>query len=209
MKNIGFKKMSIYLIFTLSLILFGCPCSIIPDNPTETPDSSDFISGVDGWTIEGDAQGGSGVIPEFSDKDGLDNSGYIYAKDDVAGGVWYFVAPDKYLGNKSSFFNGMIKYWLIQKSARINQFLSPDVVIEGGTNEKIVINLPIESFPDTVWTKYQFTFNESDVWVDENNQKATNQKIKNVLKNITKLKIRGEFEEGTDTGGLDGFILIK
>jgi len=209
MDNLEFKRLSIYLILTMSLVLFGCPCSIIDEPIEETENTTDFISGADGWTIEGDAHGGEGLIPEFSDVNGLDNSGYIFAKDDVAGGVWYFVAPEKYLGNKSAFFNGMMRYWLIQKSARTYQFLREDVIIEGISNERIVINLPMENFPDTIWTKYQFTFNESEAWVDENNQAATNQKIKSVLSNVTKLKIRGEFEGGPDTGGLDGFALIK
>lgn len=64
---------------------------------------SDFATNTEGWTITGDAQG------EFSDPsyaiEGGATDGYIFADDDVLGGVWYFTAPDTYNGNKNELWN--------------------------------------------------------------------------------------------------------
>lgn len=211
MKNFKSKVLNILLFTLISILLFGCGESTDEkdnDNKTEeTSNSSDFISGVDDWTIEGDAEGGRGLIPNFSAMNGVDNSGYIYAKDDVAGGVWYFVAPSKYRGDKSIFFNGKIKFYLIQDSDMSNQFTAKDVIIENISGEKIVYTH--EAYPAITWTKYEINLNTDSQWLDENGDIASDEKIKDTLSNISKLMIRGEFESGIDTGGLDGFKFLK
>ncbi|MDP1815349.1 MAG: laminin B domain-containing protein [Leadbetterella sp.] len=184
----------------LSLILFSC---VKQEESVESPNGSEFLDGTDQWKIEGDAQGGETLDPFYSPIEGLDNSGYVYATDDVTGGVWYFVAPSKFRGNKSAYFNGTMEFWLIQKSALSNQFYDDDIIIEGGANGKLIYSH--SSYPGTSWTFYQIVLNSSDNWLDENGNKATDAKIQSVLSGISKLSIRGEFETGSDTGGLDSF----
>lgn len=178
-------------------------CKKDEEKPTENSNSTEFYEGTDQWKIEGDAQGGEVFDPSYSPIEGLDNTGYVYAEDDVAGGVWYFVAPSKYRGDKSKYFNGEINFWLIQVSALADQFNDEDVIIEGGANEKLIYYH--NSYPGATWTNYRIVLNNSSGWLDENGTLATNDKIKSVLSNITKLSIRGEFENGSDTGGLDSF----
>jgi len=194
----------------ISVAIIGCSETTEEEDKgssTETSNSSDFITGVDEWTIEGDAKGGTGIIPNFSEINGVGNSGYIYAKDDVAGGVWYFVAPSKYHGDKSALFNGKVEFYLIQDSSLANQFDADDIIIEGTAGEKIV--LKHESYPTKSWTQYQVSLNTDSQWLDENNNIASNEKIKSVLSIVSKVMIRGEFETGEDTGGLDGFKFIE
>tara|TARA_R110000868_G_scaffold408319_2_gene691276 strand:- start:3937 stop:4524 length:588 start_codon:yes stop_codon:yes gene_type:complete len=62
--------------------------------------TSGFSEDADGWTIVGDAQGGSNIEASYSPFEGLDDSGYIYAEDRVTGGYWYFSAPEKFRGDK-------------------------------------------------------------------------------------------------------------
>jgi len=203
----NFKLQIFKTIFLALLILIYTGCGDDDEKVKETSDSSDFISGVDGWKIEGDAKGSEGLIPNFSEINGLGNSGYIYAKDDATGGIWYFVAPSKYYGDKSKFFNGKIEFYLIQDSNIANQFNANDIIIEGTSGKKIVYKH--NNYPAKTWTKYQINLNSDSQWVDENGNIASDDTIKSILSNITKLMIRGEFEDGQDTGGLDGFKFLK
>ena len=212
--NLGSLKSLLISAVLVAMSACGDDCNSDPNNVagdtgsnTETSNSSDFVTGVDGWTIEGDAKGGTGVIPNFSEINGVGNSGYIYAKDDVTGGVWYFVAPSKYHGDKSTLFNGKIEFYLIQDSSMTNQFDANDVIIEGTGGEKLI--LKHESYPTNSWTQYKINLNTDSQWLDENNNIASDEKIKRVLSIVSKIMIRGEFEDGEDTGGLDGFKFIE
>ena len=206
MKNLRFKIFKILLSALIVTLSIGCGDSD-DEEVKETINSSDFISGVDGWKIEGDAAGSTGVIPNFSEMNGVGDSGYIYAKDDATGGVWYFVAPSKYHGDRSKFFNGKLEFYLIQDSNIANQFSANDIIIEGSSGEKIVYKH--EAYPAKTWTKYEVSLSTDSQWLDKDGDIASDEKIKTVLSNITKIMIRGEFEDGEDTGGLDGFKFIK
>ncbi len=172
--------------------------------------NSDFDSGNDEWKIEGDANGGqvTDINPEFSSADGVDNSGHIFAVDDVAGGVWYFVAPSKYRGNKSEYFGGVLQYYLRQSSID-SQFDADDIIIETANNEAIIYHYPTGTFPNVEWIKYDVRLDESAEWVDLTGQPVSNDQIKAALSNIVKLRIRGEFRSGQDTGRLDSFSFLK
>lgn len=174
------------------------------ETDTETDNSTDFVNDADGWMIEGDA---SKVEAEYSSDNGLDGSGYIFAKDNVTGGVWYFVAPSKYLEDKSRFYNGYLRFYLLQESDFSSQFIREDIIIDGGEAGSLVYYF--DSFPGNTWTKYQINMNTTDSWYDGNGTLASNSHIKNVLSSIQSLKIRGEFESGPDTGGLDSFAFVR
>ncbi|GAA0878114.1 hypothetical protein GCM10009119_10820 [Algoriphagus jejuensis] len=167
--------------------------------------SSDFAVDADGWKIIGDGQGGSNLFASYSPFKGLDDSGYIYAKDYVTGGVWYFLAPDKYSGDKSGFYGGEISFWLIQKSNMNNQFKSKDIILKGNGLEIFYYH---DSFPGLDWTSYSVKLDESAAWYIETNKLASKDQIKSVLANITSVMIRGEFQTGADTGGLDQFEFL-
>lgn len=166
----------------------------------DTEDNTEFMGGAEGWVIEGDA---NQTDAEYSDSLGLDNSGYIFAKDNVTGGVWYFVAPSEYLGDRTKFFNGYIQFYLIQESALSNQFNEKDVIIDGGEQGMLIAYF--DTYPGLEWTYYKLYLNESGGWYNELGFLATDREVQNVLSNIEKLSIRGEYESGPDTGGLDSF----
>ena len=69
---------------------------------------STFDADDEGWTVSGDAQGGS-VIPDYL-AEGGNPDGYISAKDNVTGGVWYWKAPDLYLGDVSGAYGHTLTY---------------------------------------------------------------------------------------------------
>lgn len=165
-----------------------------------------FAQDAAGWTIVGDAQGGY-VVASYSEDGGV-TDGYIYAKDDVLGGVWYFNAPDQYLGDKSEYYNATMKFSLFQESAMSRQFEKSDIIIDGG-EKRISCQLP--KFPGEEWEHYAIKINEEAGWVNgdfDSGSKATKSDIQAVLENVTSLQIRGEFETGPDTGGMDNFEIV-
>lgn len=194
------------LIGILAIGLLSCEEE---DNDPETsnPPTSEFAEDADGWSIEGDASGGSSVDAAYSTFDGLDNSGYIYATDDVAGGVWYFVAPSKYHGDKSAYAGGTISFWLIQESDMDDQFYSKDVILENGDGKQIYYYH--EEYPGLDWTSYSIALDETGNWMNGNDEQATMTEIETVISDLAKLWIRGEFQTGPDTGGLDQFQLME
>jgi hypothetical protein len=193
-------------IFVISVITFSA-CEEEEKQKEEDINSSDFNEDANGWKIAGDAQGGSNIEASYSPFEGLDNSGYIYADDDVAGGVWYFVAPDKFMGDQSAFIGGKLSFYLIQKSALSDQFKSKDVIIKGGNNQEIYYYH--ESYPDTTWTHYEINLDTTAGWMNSSDTDANASEIHSVLSDVQSLWIRGEFESGPDTGGLDKFQFIE
>lgn len=199
------------LLFTSLIVIFSIgllSCEEEDSNP-ETSDTvtSEFAEDAEGWTIEGDASGGSSVDAAYSPFDGLDDSGYIYAEDDVAGGVWYFVAPSKYHGDMSDYAGGKISFWLIQESAMDDQFNSEDVILENGDGEKIYHYH--EAYPGLDWTSYTIALDETGNWMNGNDEQATMSEIESVISDLAMLWIRGEYQSGPDIGGLDQFQMEK
>jgi hypothetical protein len=170
---------------------------------TESPGrvGSTFDKGIDGWRIEGDAQGGS-AYPNYEETGG-NPGGHISAVDDVQGGVWYFVAPANFRGDKSGFYGGTITFDLIQ-SRTDSQFSSDDIKLSGGGIDLVYDFGGTETHPRTDWTAYSATLDESDDWVvNDTGEQATAEEIQTVLADVTRLHIRGEYVSGSDTGYLD------
>lgn len=168
--------------------------------------TSGFTDDPDGWTIVGDAEGGSNVEASYSPFEGLDDSGYIYAEDKVTGGVWYFNAPSKYLGDRTDYYGGALSFWLIQDSRMRNQFNSKDVIIRGNGNEMAYYH---EDFPGLDWTSFTVPIEVAGGWVNASGVALTQEEMEAILSDVTSIWVRGEFETGADTGGLDQFEMIK
>lgn len=187
----------------LSLMLFtGC-------NSNDYIIKSEFATNTEDWTITGDAQG------DFSEAsyaaEGGVTDGYIYADDDVQGGVWYFTAPDTYLGNKNEFYGATLKFSLLQDSKMSRQFVSDDIIFKNG-NDQITYVHDKKDYPGKEWTDYSVKISADNGWFKGGyNSKvmATEADIKAILSNITQFSIRGEFETGPDTGALDNVIITK
>lgn len=169
-----------------------------------SPAVSDFNTDSEAWLITGDAQTGSSD-PTYNESGGVDDSGYISADDDEHGGTWYFEAPEKFLGDKSSYFGGTLEYWLKQSDTS-NQFSNDDIVIEGG-EDKIVYRF--DDNPDTEWTKFSVALDDTADWYlnDHDGEQVDAEDIKRILSDIVSIRIRGEYRTGSDVGGLDSVRL--
>jgi len=170
---------------------------------TAVPVTSTFDAGNEGWTVSGDAQGSS-VTPTYQSTGG-NPGGHISATDDVAGGVWYWRAPVKFLGNLSNAYGKVLSFDLKQSSLA-GQFDSIDIILTGG-HAKLVFDTA--NNPGLDWTRYDIPLHESAGWrLDTlSGPAATETDIRGTLSYLLDLHIRGEYVGGADTGGLDNVVL--
>jgi hypothetical protein len=173
--------------------------------PAETPDfigpeiSSTFDANTEGWSFIAD-------VREFDwIASGGNPGGYLEAVDFTTGEVWYFVAPTKFLGDKTAYSGGTLQFDLKQSSTS-SQFDSEDVVISGGG---LTIVIDLAGNPDVDWTHYSIHLDTTSDWRigTLSGAMATQAEIDAVLSNITNLHIRGEYVSGSDTGGIDNVVM--
>lgn len=164
---------------------------------------STFDTNSEDWLVAGDAEKGTGT-PDYHSTDG-NPGGYLSAEDDVAGGTWYWSAPQKFLGNQASAYQKTLAFDLKQ-STLSSQFDNSDLILEG--NGK-VLALSLNQHPELDWTHYTVNLDTRAAWKinDSSGELATAADIQNVLKDLNRLWIRGEYVEGKDTGSLDNVKL--
>lgn len=189
---------AVVLLVLLALVLFGTG---ILGSGGPDPVRSTFDEDAEGWTVTGDAQSGS-VEPTHNDAGG-NPGGYLSATDDVTGGVWYWNASERYLGDRSDFYGGTLSFDLDQ-SATDSQFDDRDVVLVGNGT---AIHYNFESHPGTNWTGYEVPMTESGWTVSETGEAVTEEQFRAVLADLEALWIRGEYRTGSDVGGLDTVVL--
>ncbi len=161
---------------------------------------SNFDLKNDDWQVEGDAQNKTG-IPLWLATDG-NPGGHLYAKDDGTGGIWYWVAPKKYLGQKCYAYGQKLSFDL-RTNTLDKQFDNKDLIIAGGG---MILYYDLLQNPGLTWTHYEVTLDETDNWSLNsfpNGPKPTKQQMFQVLSNVTAFKIRGEYSGAIDAGDLD------
>lgn len=171
----------------------------VPPVPTGWQITETFDTGLGGWSFVAD-------VAEFRwMPDGGNTGGYAEAVDFSTGEVWYFVAPEAFLGNRKGFYGGELAFDLKQSSTT-SQFDSPDVVLTGA-GMTLVFDTPQN--PGTDWTGYSISLIEGAGWKvgSLSGTAATRADLLAVLGDLDSLHIRGEFVSGADTGGLDNVSL--
>jgi hypothetical protein len=181
--------------------------SVGPEAALPTPETvGTTLSGFDnddqGWTITGDAQGTS-AKPDFNGTGG-NPDGLISAKDNVAGGTWYFSAPAKYLGDQSAAFGGTLSFDL-KTTPITSPFANSDVLLEAGA---LILSFDLPQDPGTDWTHYVVPLDASG-WTSRANDAGTlsPEAFRMALSQLSALRIRGEYQSGPDTGSLDNVRL--
>jgi hypothetical protein len=168
----------------------ACDGQVVPSN---TPSAlSTFSSGTDGWSYEGD-----GGAPTVTD-------GALQVLDDASGGTWYFLAPAKFTGNLSYLYGLNIQWRQLVSNANATG-LSDSVQIFGANGITMQIGV---TTPGTAWTSYVVPVVQGQ-WRNANgNTVMAEQEIRNVLANVTKLRIRGEYYSSDDWGRIDDVALV-
>ena len=162
---------------------------------------STFDTDAEGWTVLGDGAGPTHVAT------GGNSGGFIQAVDQLAGAVWYWAAPAQFLGDQSSTYRGNLSFDLAQ-SATTNPFEADDVVLTGA-GLRLVYDLPAN--PGLDWTSYRVPLLTASGWRVDSRTGATasEAQLQTVLASLTGLHIRGEYQNGSDTGRLDNVHLAS
>ena len=160
------------------------------------PITSTFDTDDEGWTASGDAVSSD---PTYHASGG-NPGGFVEIVDQAIEGVWYWVAPQKYLGDRSGAYGTFLTFELKQ-SALDKPFSAVDVRIAGGGP---TLAKRFNSPPGLDWTLYFLPLDVTGGWVVEaTNAPATRQQIQSTLDSLSSLQIRGEYRTGADVGGLD------
>ncbi len=162
--------------------------------------SSTFDEDTEGWTVTGDAQGGS-VEPSWIDEGG-NPGGYALAEDDGTGIYWYWLAPTEFLGDKSAYLGTHLSFDLTQTGTDNDD--EWDVVL-AGADEVLVYDF--QDAPGAAWTSFVVGLDVDLGWTDLDGVEATLEQVEGVLGGLESLEIRGEFTTGHDEGGLDNVLL--
>lgn len=129
-----------------------------------------------------------------------------FATDRATGGIWYWDAPATYHGDISAYYGGTLSFDLFQASTS-SQINHEDIFISGGG---LTLAFDTAVNPGTNWTSYEVSLSTLSPWQIGNlsGPAATEEQIMTVLADVTDLRIRGEYRNGSDSGGLDNVSLI-
>jgi alkaline phosphatase D len=180
----------------LTAALSGCAPAGASDRVLVT---HDFDTSAQGWLVSSD----TGMAdPVLQPEDG-NPGGYISSDDEALGETWYFRAPDTVLAQLPAAENGTLSYSLKQ-SPTDGGFLEDDVVIEGPAGR---LSYRFATAPGTDWSDFSVALSASAGWRWNWNRPATQDQLRSVLLDPSRLEIRGEYRTGPDVGGLDSFVL--
>jgi hypothetical protein len=162
-----------------------------------------FDADAESWSLQGDANGGSG-IPTYHATGGHPG-GYVSATDDVQGQPFYFLAPDKFLGDQSATYGKVLAYDMKQDHTDKQLNRADDVALIGNglTLTHNTAN------PGLAWTPYRVRLTETG-WINhDTGDPATRDELLTVLSGLTKLKILGEHRDGSETDSIDDVVLYS
>ncbi len=153
-----------------------------------------FEGDNEGWTL---SNNGALTAPTLV-REGGNPAGHLCGKDEGDGDTWYFVAPQKYLGNAGSAYGKRLTFDLKQGSI-FNQVRGRDVVLNGGG---LAVTWYSRFAPGLDWTPYSVRLDADSGWkFDEPSgpgAPATEADLRTVLSDLRSVRIRGEFFDGPD-----------
>ncbi len=162
---------------------------------------STFDDGQDGWSAV--SAGAIGVT--YAATKG-NPSGFITIDD--GDGDSYWAAPEKFLGDQSAAYNGVLMFDLkVLNHYTGHEFAASTAVLEG---RGITLAFQANYDAEGDWTTYTLLLNEHAGWINQaTGQAATRADMISVLALLEELLIRGEFMRGlADSVGLDNVLLI-
>ncbi|NOT74311.1 MAG: T9SS type B sorting domain-containing protein [Cyclobacteriaceae bacterium] len=160
---------------------------------------SDFTSNNEGWIAPSSSTG-----IQYSATGG-NPGGYVFGIDPaLASTFWYYRAPGKFTGNRSSYYNGTISFdvSVVTTQAAVQR---ADIILTNSAGISIYYFSPVTPTPGVypTWTKYAVNLNElSGNWKTANSSTgtaATQAEIQNVLTSLLNFDIRGRYGSSINT----------
>jgi hypothetical protein len=147
-----------------------------------------FEGDDEGWRVSGN---GEQTVPQLN-RAGGNPGGHICVSGEFPLDTWYFVAPQKFLGEQTRRYGGRLTFDLKQGST-FNQIRGRDVVLNGG-GLAVIYNM--RSPPRLDWTPYSIDLSVGDWLLDTDTGQgmpASEEQLRTVLSRLNSLRIRGEF----------------
>lgn len=136
-------------------------------------------------------------------------AGSLRGRDLVNGTVWYFRAPEKFLGNHSDLYGSSLNYdiWLSIFNEPADDVTRVGDVVIRGTNNLQLKWLGADHQAQT-WTTQSVKLDVTAGWRRKSDSGlATEAEIRSVLADVELLAIRGEYHSGADHAFLDNVAL--
>jgi len=172
--------------------------------------SSTFNANALGWTTPNDADGTIGYSAT-----GGNPGGMVFGSPlsfNLGAGTIYvpfnFVAPAAYLGNRSAYYNGTLRYEIQQSTTGTpNQYAEVTIANSGGITLYYFPTTPNQPAAAPVWTPYLVEFNNTTgFWKTTNSPTgpvAAETQIQSILSDLASLQIRGLYRDANTTNRLD------
>jgi Tol biopolymer transport system component len=180
------------------IVLLIVACGIgISSSPVSAVMESTFDTGDEGWWIYGD---GTNLTHHTS---GGNPGGFISVDDQALDETWWFVSPETWAGDWTSYEGGVISFDLkLISGDPSNYYSSFDVIIDTeDIGHYAAWSSGINPQPG-IWTHFE-------VQLSESNFEITGDKTwDEIMSNVTWLLIRGEHISGPDTEGVDNIRVV-
>ncbi|HMJ70881.1 MAG TPA: gliding motility-associated C-terminal domain-containing protein [Cyclobacteriaceae bacterium] len=175
---------------------------------------SDFTSNQDGWTTPGDAD----ATIQYSATGG-NPAGHVYGSPYVLilGATtlyvpYYFVAPGKFTGNRSAYYNGTLRYDVQQSTTGTpSQTAEVAILDNGGVGLYYYPTAPFQPPAPAAWTTFSVRLNNATgFWKTADSPTgpvATEAQLLNILTSLATLEIRGLYRQANVTTRLDNVTL--
>lgn len=176
-------------------------CAVDTANAQAILAESRFTTGNEGWDVWTDI--GNTVTPTWFIDTG--NPGGCLYETDTDGGISYWRAPAKFLGNKLAAYRGTLSFDLRESSAGTLE--GSDVILRGAGIE---LHFNTTHNPESLrFSRSHVPLMESAGWKigSLSGADASAAQIQQVLDNLTGMLIRAEFVNGTDNGWIDNVVL--
>lgn len=202
--------------------------SVMECEPINETILSDFDTegDEDGWgAINARSNSGNNPDPRqgYNNGQARVGAGYLYAGDGNSG-TTYFLAPPKFLGDKSAYVGGRLSYWLrwslpgSDNGAPFSSLTYPDVEITGVTSPLILVySAGQDNWAEDTWVQRVVDFEPNPslrVYTAGEGigtaVEATAEQIAEVLADVAGLRLRGEYRAGGgggDFGWIDHVLL--
>ena len=138
---------------------------------------------------------------------GGESGGFVRATDASGGLVWSFSAPVAYLGDQGAAYGGSLSFFLrALPQANPFELNYPDVKLVGAT---MTLAIDAGPSPGSGWTAYNVPLVANGQWrIDSlDGPAASAADLQAVLGSLSAVRIRGEFSNSVDVGGLDSVML--
>ena len=158
---------------------------------------SRFNHNSEHWLVTGDPVSQE---PQHLKKGG-NPTGFIRTTDSAQGGIMYWKAPTKFLGNQGGAYGGALHFDL-RETITGRPFDAPDVILKGGGFR---LTYDIAKEPAGHWIRFKVPLNETG-WLNHGTP-ATEAQMRAVLASLGTLLIRAEYSSQIDVDDLDNVVI--